>query len=212
MPSPKPRAAGDATLSTGSMPEPGLKIHVCASFAVDVRAALSAHVQARVKVVELDADCVGFHGPCREAREGVHLPGAVRTELMVGDCSVSVSRAADGDDVCALHCCGPSGYPLINLEYAEQLVADGAYLLTPGWVRHWKSYLRAQGFDQTVARQYFREFASHLVLLDTGTDAQAAQRSASTRWEPISTCLRDGCRVASTICGCFSPVWCSTGD
>ena len=95
---------------------------------------------------------------------------------MAGDYPVSASQTDDGDDVCALHCSGPSGYPLINRELAEQLIADGAYLLTPGWARHWKSYLRAQGFDQTLARQYFHEFASQLVLLDTGTDPQATLR------------------------------------
>ncbi|HET6495322.1 MAG TPA: diguanylate cyclase, partial [Thermoleophilia bacterium] len=89
-----------------------------------------------------------------------------------------VSQAIGGEDVCALQCTGPSGYPLINRDYAEQLVADGAYLLTPGWARHWKSYLRAQGFDQSLARLYFGEFATQLVLLDTGTDPQAAERHA----------------------------------
>jgi len=105
----------------------------------------------------------------------VHAPSAARTELMAGDCPVSVSPAADGADVCALQCSGPAGYPLINREFAEQLVADGAYLLTPGWAHDWKNYLRAQGFDQTLARDFFHEFASQLVLLDTGTDPQAVQ-------------------------------------
>ena len=158
------------------MPEPRLRISACANFAPDVRAALPAHLQGSVEVVELAADCVGPQAHCEELREQVHEPGAARTELMAGDYPVSVSRAGDGDDVCALHCSGPAGYPLINREYAEQLIADGAYLLTPGWARHWKSYLRAQGFDQAVARQYFHEFASQLVLLDTGADPQAMLR------------------------------------
>ena len=158
------------------MSEPRLRISACANFAQDVRAALPAHLRASVEVVELAADCAGPQARCEELRKEVHEPGAARTELMAGDYPVSASRAADGDDVCALQCSGPSGYPLINREYAEQLIADGAYLLTPGWARHWKSYLRAQGFDQTLARQYFHEFASQLVLLDTGTDPQATLR------------------------------------
>ena len=157
------------------MPEPRLRISVCADFAADVRAALPAHLQDGVEVVEFAADCVGPQARCQELREQAHWPGAAFTVLMAGDCPVSVSRAADGDAICALHCSGPSGYPLIDREVAEQLIADGAYLLAPGWARHWKTYLRAQGFDQTIARQYFHEFASRLVLLDTGTDPQAAQ-------------------------------------
>ena len=157
------------------MPEPRLRISVCADFAEDVRAALPAPLDHDVEVVEFDADCVGPQARCQELREQVRGPGAAFTEPIAGDCTVSVSRAADGEDVCALHCSGPSGYPLIDREVAEQLIADGAYLLTPGWARNWKTYLRAQGFDQTIARQYFHEFASRLVLLDTGTDPQAAQ-------------------------------------
>jgi len=156
------------------MPEPRLKISACANFAPDVRAALPAHLQDGVEVVEFAADCVGLQARCRERCERVHASNA-RTELMAGDCPVSVSHAADRADVCALRCSGPPGYPLIDREVAEQLIADGAYLLTPGWARHWKTYLRAQGFDQTIALQYFHEFASHLVLLDTGTDPHSAQ-------------------------------------
>ena len=158
------------------MREATLRIHVCANFAPDVRAALPAYLQESVEVVELAAACAGPQARCRELCEGVHAAGAARTVLMAGESPVSVSQAPGGDDVCALQCSGPSGYPLINRELAEQLIADGAYLLTPGWARHWKSYLRAQGFNQTLGRQYFREFASQLVLLDTGTDPQAMLR------------------------------------
>jgi len=158
------------------MPEPRLRINACANFTPDVRAALPARLQGSVELVEFAADCVGPQARCQEMREQVHGPGAARTELMAGDYPVSVSQTDDGDDVCALYCSGPAGYPLINRELVEQLIADGAYLLTPGWARHWKSYLRAQGFDQALARQYFHEFASQLVLLDTGADPQAMLR------------------------------------
>jgi hypothetical protein len=121
------------------MPEPKLRISVCADFAEDVRAALPAPLDHDVEVVEFDADCVGPQARCQELRERAHVPGAARTELMVGDCPVSVSRAADGYDICALRCSGPSGYPLIDREVAEQLIADGAHLLTPGWARNWKT-------------------------------------------------------------------------
>jgi diguanylate cyclase (GGDEF)-like protein/PAS domain S-box-containing protein len=157
------------------MPEPRLSISTCASFAPDVRAALPAHLQGQVEIVEFAADCAGAQADCREQCEQVHARAAARAELMAGDCVVSVSSRADGADVCALQCSNPSGYPLINRRFAEQLIADGAYLLTPGWARHWKSYLRAQGFDQTLGRQYFHEFAAQLVLLDTGTDPEAVR-------------------------------------
>ena len=41
-------------------------------------------------MVELAADCVSPQAHCKELREQVHGPGAARTELMAGDCPVSV--------------------------------------------------------------------------------------------------------------------------
>jgi diguanylate cyclase (GGDEF)-like protein/PAS domain S-box-containing protein len=153
-----------------------LRIHVCANFAPDVRAALPEHLGSSVRVVEFASECAGPHAACIEHCEHVHDPAAARTQLTTGDTQVTLSHQPDGDDVCALRCTGPAGYRIVNREIAEQLVAEGAYLLTPGWVRRWPSYLRAQGFDRHLGRQYFHEFASHLVLLDTGTDPQALQQ------------------------------------
>ncbi len=153
-----------------------LRIHVCTNFAPDVRAALPKQLESGVEVVEFAADCVGSQADCEASCERMLDPDAARTQSMAGDSRITISHTAGGDDVCALRCTGPAGYRLVNHEIAEQLVADGAYLLTPGWAQRWRSYLRAQGFDRTLARQYFHEFASQLVLLDTGTDPQALER------------------------------------
>ncbi|MDP6631364.1 MAG: DUF1638 domain-containing protein [Kiritimatiellia bacterium] len=51
----------------------------------------------------------------------------------------------------------------------------GAYLLTPGWLRDWQSHFTEWGFDRTQARSFFKQFASQLVLLDTGIDADASE-------------------------------------
>ncbi len=62
-----------------------------------------------------------------------------------------------------------AGETLIN-----NLVRNGAYLMTPGWLANWREYLRNNGFDRRTAREFFGETTQRLVLLDTGVDAEAA--------------------------------------
>jgi len=52
-------------------------------------------------------------------------------------------------------------------------IEAGAYLLTPGWLSHWRRTMTQWGFDQPTAREFFAETTRKLVLLDTGTDAQS---------------------------------------
>jgi len=53
-------------------------------------------------------------------------------------------------------------------EMVRRLVADGAHVLTPGWLSGWSARLSQWGFDRATARDFFHEGTSKLVLLDTG--------------------------------------------
>ena len=55
----------------------------------------------------------------------------------------------------------------------EDLLKQGAYLLTPGWLSRWPHYLEQWGFDQKTARAFFRESTARLVLLDTMVDGES---------------------------------------
>jgi len=57
-------------------------------------------------------------------------------------------------------------------------IAQGAYVMTPGWVGSWPDQIRAWGFDRSAAQAFFGETASRLVLLDTGIDGQSASHAA----------------------------------
>lgn len=58
----------------------------------------------------------------------------------------------------------------------EHFLSQGAYLLTPGWLCHWRRHIEEWGFDQETARDFFKECTRSLVLLDTGTDADCRTR------------------------------------
>lgn len=88
----------------------------------------------------------------------------------------------------------PKGFPLVRLipqqecfhlvagpTLVAEALANRAYLLTPGWLVHWRERLEALGFEpaQDHAAAFFGDFATELLLLDTGTATSApAQTSA----------------------------------
>ena len=49
-----------------------------------------------------------------------------------------------------------------------EAISQGAYLITPSWLENWQSHLAAMGFQSNHAKEFFRDFARELVLLDTG--------------------------------------------
>lgn len=66
-------------------------------------------------------------------------------------------------------------YRLAGHEMIDQYIREGSYLFTPGWLDDWDSHLKELGFDQTAAREFFGEFSSRLVLLDTGVCEHSAE-------------------------------------
>jgi two-component system, sensor histidine kinase and response regulator len=75
-------------------------------------------------------------------------------------------------------------------DLVNQLMTQGAYIITPGWLADWRSWA-AQWGTEDQARQIFSETITKLVLLDTGTnsdwEAQLAEFSAyiDRPWESL---------------------------
>ncbi len=62
---------------------------------------------------------------------------------------------------------------VINQNLAEHYLQKGYYLVTPGWLMHWRDILSKWGFDQITAQKFFSEAASTIMLLDTGVDSES---------------------------------------
>jgi len=65
---------------------------------------------------------------------------------------------------------------LADDESVDAWISRGCYLVTPGWLRQWRDAVAAWGYDEATARAHFSEFATTVLLLDTGLDADAAVR------------------------------------
>ena len=57
---------------------------------------------------------------------------------------------------------------LLNGQLLQAHLDQGAYVMTPGWLEHWKGHLEADGQDQELVRDLWREAVTKLLLLDTG--------------------------------------------
>jgi diguanylate cyclase (GGDEF)-like protein len=67
---------------------------------------------------------------------------------------------------------------LAGTSLVAEAIARDAYLITPGWLDDWRGKLGKMGFDETSAGGFFRDFARELLLLDTGTVADAPRKLA----------------------------------
>ncbi|MGI9135008.1 MAG: sensor histidine kinase, partial [Rhodoferax sp.] len=59
----------------------------------------------------------------------------------------------------------------------DQALAEGGYLMSPAWLRHWQAHLEQLGFSAATAAEFFQGFAKQLVLFDTGIDSATAQQA-----------------------------------
>lgn len=63
-------------------------------------------------------------------------------------------------------------------DLAEYYIQKGFYLVTPGWLAHWRDILEGWGFDRPTAVNFFGEAARAILLLDTGVDPAAGANLA----------------------------------
>jgi len=54
-----------------------------------------------------------------------------------------------------------------------EIITDGGYLITPAWLADWRRNLEELGFYGEQSKTLFKDFATELVLLDTGIDPGA---------------------------------------
>jgi len=145
----------------------------CSNFRQELEAAIAAEGWRQVEVGAFPARC--GRPPVNWETLRAALPRDCEMAIALGRSCLSELRQAV-----------PAALPPLQLLPQEQcfhLVAPvdvvdaaitrGAYLMTPAWLRHWRARLAEMGFADEDLRAFFNEFASRLVLLDTGIDPEA---------------------------------------
>jgi hypothetical protein len=158
---------------------PRLQLLVCQNLEREVAAVLKSEGLEEVGVATTPARC---HGPSLAGEQPTVPEGAdagkgdggrtcvVGCNILKGSLPAPTGPRAGlgaGSDQCF--------ELLIGRPYTEHLIREGAYLLTPGWLAHWRRYIDYWGFDQKTAREFFAESTTSVVLLDTGVDSQSSE-------------------------------------
>ncbi|CAD5375086.1 Histidine kinase domain-containing protein [Rubrivivax sp. A210] len=149
-----------------------LAVAVCQNFAGEVRAAIAAEGWTDVATVAFAARC----GRPRMSDEELAalLPPTCSRTLLVGRCClgpVDAGAQARGQRRLVPDQCFDLVAPPALVAEA---MADGAYLVTPGWLAQWPRHLAELGFDGAAAAGLFQEVAQRLLLLDTGAASETA--------------------------------------
>ena len=146
-----------------------LRLLVCSHYLAEARAVLRAEGYEDVQAAAYPDVCA--HPANQErAREGLKIEAHAGTDTVIlGLCGMFHDQDLPAEiqayKVQREETCFTLFAPA---EMVRRFMAAGAHLLTPGWLSGWSARLRAWGFDQPTAREFFREGTRKLVLLDTG--------------------------------------------
>ena len=56
----------------------------------------------------------------------------------------------------------------INKPILESFIKQGAYLVSPSWLKSWRKHMKEYEFDKKKAQDFFKNSTTKLLLLDTG--------------------------------------------
>ena len=163
----------DAKESTDSIP---VVVLVCQHFIKEAMAAISELELKDVACAAFPANC--GQPPIKEdeirGAAAQAVPGPEARTIVFGGCCINgiQSFLSDSDRVSV--CYMPQCFEMVaSKSFVENLMADGAFLTTPGWLAQWRQWMDRTGFDRQIAREYFAESLKRIVLLDTATAAEA---------------------------------------
>jgi diguanylate cyclase (GGDEF)-like protein len=101
--------------------------------------------------------------------------GADAFKIVFGGCCINEIAGSLQGHPTGFHICHtPQCFEMFaGKTFVEDLILKGAFLVTPGWLVYWDKWVDDSGFDTKTAKEFFRESASRIVLLDTGIDPAA---------------------------------------
>jgi two-component sensor histidine kinase len=148
---------------------------VCENYFAEAKAVVESEAFSDVSVVSFPGRC-GHPAATKEINEVLEsAAGFSHVSIIGSSCLVNLSDLSAKEPQSALHKAGQCFYMLADEGSINDLIRQGAYLLTPGWLAHWQERINDWGFEPSTAREFFRDFSRELVLLDTGVYPQSLQ-------------------------------------
>jgi hypothetical protein len=156
-------------------------ILVCETFRREAAAAVAAEGFDDVKVVTFPRDC-GRPASRQDRFDQVLREAVCRFDhvlVLSGRCrKMAQPRAASTDygNVTRIEHCFDLFLPSVTI---RKYLADGAYLLTSGWLDTWAEREEIWGSNHPICREFLPESCSRLVLLNSGVSAHSPEQLAS---------------------------------
>lgn len=98
----------------------------------------------------------------------------IPTVIVGGQCLSAVQALAD--EKCQLYPLEQCFQMITDPGVVDSYLAEGAYLITSGWLVNWRKHIEPWGFNEETIKIYFNESVKKLVLLDTRIDENSLNR------------------------------------
>lgn len=147
---------------------PRLCVFVCETFRDDVAAAVRAEGWPDVDVAGFPTRC--GQPPLQWAEVAEALPEGCTQILLVGRSCLAQQGAPlpELPPITQLHL--ENCFDLIApASMVREWIRDGVWMMSPFWLKNWRARIGAMGFDAESSGEFYRSFASRLLLLDTGS-------------------------------------------
>ncbi|MBI4998762.1 MAG: diguanylate cyclase [Rhodocyclales bacterium] len=154
-----------------------LTLLCCENFRPEIAAAVAAEGWPDVSVAAFPARC-GRPPLSWYELHPLLGPAGTRTAVIGNVCLAGLETAATNAPAVKLLRQEQCFHMVAGHSLVDEAIARGAYLITPGWLADWRGKLSQMGFDEVTGGAFFRDFVRELVLLDTGTLADAPARLA----------------------------------
>mgnify|MGYP002640652254 CR=1 FL=1 len=136
-----------------------MNLYICESFVKELQEVTEQY--ENVKIHSYKSKCKYQH--IKDPFENVKTSD--ENSYVLGGCSIEENDLTPSLQMKKENSCF---YMFAPKTLVQSYMSDGAYIITPGWLEQWKTYVQEfWGFDEETARHFFNEFCKKLVLLDT---------------------------------------------
>ncbi|MCI5124958.1 MAG: DUF1638 domain-containing protein, partial [Candidatus Electrothrix sp. AR5] len=147
---------------------------VCENFYPEMQEVVRLQGLTEVEVCPFPARCGTPPLHWQELAEHISEKEGRSIEIFGSYCLDSLLPVPREFTRCRVHRKEQCFHMICNAALVDSLQEEAGYLLSPGWLSHWRQNVEQWGFDRQTAREFFGESLQRLVLLDTGIRKKTA--------------------------------------
>ncbi|MCI5166303.1 MAG: DUF1638 domain-containing protein, partial [Candidatus Electrothrix sp. GM3_4] len=151
---------------------------VCKNFFPEVQAAVQQQGLTEVEVLSFPSHCCCASLTWSELVDIFSCSWVGAVVIFGSYCLRDLGEPPAEFSRCQIHRKEQCHHLLCSTTLVDAVQQNGTYLLSPGWLRNWRTHISSWGFDRPTAVEFFGESLRKLFLLDTGTDPESARHLA----------------------------------